>query len=173
VKRITLTKIKHRGADQLAISFRYDLEISQHLKQLEEVCWSQTHKVFYLPYNSENKKLVYNHLWNKKGWYLDYSAIKKPKSSKLEPEPQGISLPTLSQTDATQVLGYRKWMQQKRLSQNTVNTYAEVTVLYFRYVALKNLDIFSSKSIERFNYDFIVRGKKSISYQNQCINGIK
>src|SRR5690606_14737232 len=66
-----------------------------------------------------------------------------------------------------------KWMQQKRLSENTVSTYYEVTVLFLKYLQLKNTDRITVKLIESFNYEYIVAPNKSISYQNQCINGIK
>ncbi|WP_407267616.1 tyrosine-type recombinase/integrase [Tenacibaculum maritimum] len=48
-----------------------------------------------------------------------------------------------------------------------------MTTFFIRYCLLKNTTDYSVRLIESFNYDFIVREKKSISYQNQCINGIK
>lgn len=69
---------------------------------------------------------------------------------------------------------FKKWLEQKRLSANTVKTYVEVTTFFIRCTILKNAkDLGSKKLIEDFNYDFIVKNNKSISYQNQCINGIK
>lgn len=64
-------------------------------------------------------------------------------------------------------------MQQKRLSVNTVNTYVEVTASFLRYAFHKKTENYSVKLIEQFNYDFIYKANRSISYQNQCINGIK
>lgn len=64
-------------------------------------------------------------------------------------------------------------MQQKRLSANTIHTYAEVTLHFLRYLQWKGYETITAKAIETFNYDFIVAPGKSISYQNQCINGIK
>jgi len=42
-----------------------------------------------------------------------------------------------------------------------------------RYAKLKDRDRFDSGLIEAFIYDFVVKPKKSTSYQNQCISGIK
>ncbi|WP_273566462.1 tyrosine-type recombinase/integrase [Maribacter halichondriae] len=105
--------------------------------------------------------------------YVDYSKLQVPSKKIAPPTARKIELPALSESDAQRISAFRKWMQQRRLSENTVNTYAEVTVFYLRYISGMKLDLFSAKSIERFNYDFIIRANRSISYQNQCINGIK
>ncbi|TXE12410.1 tyrosine-type recombinase/integrase, partial [Seonamhaeicola algicola] len=49
----------------------------------------------------------------------------------------------------------------------------EVTTFFLKYCNLKNANTYSTRLIEAFNYDFIVKPNKSISYQNQCINGVK
>ena len=64
-------------------------------------------------------------------------------------------------------------MERKRLSENTVNTYTEVTAFFLSYSILKKVAIYSVKLIEQFNYDFIYMANRSILYQNQCVNGIK
>ncbi|TNJ41948.1 tyrosine-type recombinase/integrase [Tamlana fucoidanivorans] len=68
---------------------------------------------------------------------------------------------------------FKRWLEQKRFSANTVDTYVEVTSLFIRYINLKQITNISVRSIEQFNYDFIFNAKKSVSYQNQCISGIK
>ena len=73
----------------------------------------------------------------------------------------------------SELLKFKKWLEQKRFSSNTVNTYVEVTAFFLRYMNLKNLTEITARTIERFNYDFIFSPKKSVSYQNQCISGIK
>ena len=82
-------------------------------------------------------------------------------------------LPPLIEEQTTQMSQFKKWLEQKRFSENTVNTYVEVTTLFLRYVNFKKIDTITSRSIEQFNYDFIFNTKKSVSYQNQCISGIK
>ncbi|ALJ06681.1 integrase [Pseudalgibacter alginicilyticus] len=68
---------------------------------------------------------------------------------------------------------FKKWLEQKRFSKNTVNTYTEVTCLFLRYMNLKSITEITARAIEQFNYDFIFKAQKSVSYQNQCISGIK
>jgi site-specific recombinase XerD len=117
--------------------------------------------------------MLYNIL-RRKNWYVNYSAItsQKNKTQKIKGEIPNIKLPTLLEVKQKELEKFKKWMLQKRLSINTVNTYFEVTSFFLRYAQLKQKPI-TVRLVEQFNYDFIVKPNKSISYQNQCINGIK
>ncbi|WP_273566463.1 hypothetical protein [Maribacter halichondriae] len=46
MKKVTLTKFLHRDQEQLGIAFAYDDEIREHVKQMPQVLWSNTHKLF-------------------------------------------------------------------------------------------------------------------------------
>ncbi|CAA0168244.1 site-specific tyrosine recombinase/integron integrase [Tenacibaculum maritimum] len=171
MKKVKLSSFLHRNREQIAISFGYDDEVRIHIKKLPDVKWSQTHKTFYIPLTSKNKQELFLHL-RAKNWFVDYDQLKINKKHKVDII-NSIKLPVLTVHQRLDLEKFKKWLQQKRLSQNTVNTYAEVTTFFIRYCLLKNTTDYSVRLIESFNYDFIVREKKSISYQNQCINGIK
>jgi len=170
MKTITLLPITHHGDTQIAIKFDFDDGIRLHLKKLPDVKWSRSQKVFYLKYSTENKKRIYHHL-KLLDCYIDYSGLSmaKPKKQPVE----ALVLPALNDLQKSDLEKYRKWLLQKRLSLNTVNTYTEVTAFFIRYATFKNTSTYTPRLIEAFNYDFIVRANKSVSYQNQCLNGIK
>lgn len=170
MKEVKLIPLIHNNDHQIAIQFGYDDEIRLHLKQLAGVQWSTSHKTFYIRYSSDNKKRLYEHL-RSINCYVDYSALKIKKKKTVTVN--SIVLPNLYDSQQLELDRFKKWLVQKRLSTNTVNTYIEVTTFFLRYANLKNTVNFSVRFIESFNYDFIVRGGKSVSYQNQCINGIK
>ncbi|MDY0779172.1 tyrosine-type recombinase/integrase [Tenacibaculum sp. IB213877] len=161
MKKIILHLINHKGLKQIAFKFQYDTEIKDHIKKLPHLRWSQTHKAFYLSHTKENIHLIFQHLNN-----TPWSVINNlPK--------EHLFLPALTDVQKAEIEKFTRWLSQKRLSNNTVNTYTEVTIYYLRYCTLKKIDFTIPKSIEAFNYDFIVSKEKSVSYQNQCINGIK
>jgi len=166
---ITLYTIYHKNQRQIAVKFPYSLEIRDFIKSLHNVKWSKTHNTFYILENSTNKRFLFD-MFRQKNWYVDYSALKKEKDPTLN---KNIQLPSLTEQQKTNLTKYKRWLQQKRLSFNTVNTYVEVTAFFIRYTNLKNTQSYTSRLIESFNYEFIVKPNKSISYQNQCINGIK
>jgi len=171
MKKIKLSLFQHKDSPQIAISFGYDDEIRAHLKTLSDVKWSQTHKTFYIPFSAKNKNKIYEHL-RVKNWFVDYDELKTLKKH-IPDKINAIKLPSLNENQKKDISKFKKWLQEKRLSPNTINTYVEVTSFFIKYCLLKNTTSYSVRLIESFNYDFIVRENKSISYQNQCINGIK
>jgi len=68
---------------------------------------------------------------------------------------------------------FRRWMETRRMSANTVNAYmdaAKIFLLHFHDRAVEDL---TENDVIRFNNDYILQKNLSASYQNQIINGIK
>ncbi len=170
---ITLVPLIHKNNPIIAIKFKFDVAVKDYIKSLEGVSWSKTHQTFYMEHTFLNKKKLFYEL-RLKNWYVDYSALvpQKKQTPEVEPIMPAIKLPVLHDEAQNNLQKYKRWMQQKQLSQNTINTYTEVTSFFLRYAQAKQQTL-TSRLVEQFNYDFIVRANKSISYQNQCINGIK
>lgn len=171
---ITLKPLHHNNLHHIAIGFDYNEAVKDYVKAFPGVKWSFTHKTFYTLFSKDrvNELFVY---FRKQKWFVNYDAFKGYKS---EPETVAIKptlpkLPSLSETQQTQISNYKKWLEQKRFSENTVNTYVEVTAMFLRYIRLKKIETINARTIEQFNYDFIFNANKSVSYQNQCISGIK
>ncbi|WGH75777.1 tyrosine-type recombinase/integrase [Tenacibaculum tangerinum] len=161
MKTITLTLIRHKAKKQIAFEFQYDVMIKEYVKKLPDINWSQTHRAFYLPYTKENVGISIQHL-QKSPWNFQNNL---PKEDFFL-----ISLPSEQTKD---IQKFKRWLLQKRLSYHTVNTYVSVVTYFTKYCHSKNIISYTHRVIELFNYDFIVKENKSISYQNQCINGIK
>ena len=170
---ISLSPLFHKNKHLIAINFKFDLAIKDYINSIEGVTWSKTHKTFYIEHSVSNKQKLYQAL-RLKNWYVDYSALSpvKAPTQKTKIKPPFIKLPILLESQQEKIEKFKKWMQQKQLSTNTVNTYFEVTSFFLRYAQLKQQPI-TARLIEQFNYDFIVKPNKSISYQNQCISGVK
>ncbi|GAA4817140.1 tyrosine-type recombinase/integrase [Litoribaculum gwangyangense] len=173
MRRIILTPLQHNNTMQIAIGFKFDVETKEYIKTIEGVKWTSTYKTFYIADSHHNLHRLFK-AFREKNWFVDYSAVKLPsqKSETIKPLKTNIKLPELDDDQAHSLKKFKRWMQQKRLSHNTVNTYIEVCSFFLRYSKLKQQPI-SKKLVEQFNFDFIVKPQKSISYQNQCINGIK
>lgn len=171
MKRICLLPNTHKGTHVIMINFPFDEEIKSHIKILNEVKWSKTLKSFYSIDSSNNRNVLYNHI-RSKNWFVNYNQLKKLVITPVK-KSYKLVLPILSDNQKLELARFKRWLQQKRLSANTVNTYVEVTASFLRYAFHKKTENYSIKLIEQFNYDFIYKANRSISYQNQCINGIK
>jgi site-specific recombinase XerD len=173
MKKIILTPLSHKNEQQIAVGFPYDLEIKNHLQKLGFIKWSRTHKTFYAPFSTKNQQVLFQHL-REKGWFVDYSALSKMPKKPVEEKDAVLS--ALSEKQADSLQRFEKWMEQKRLSGNTIKTYLGTTTLFLRYLQAKGFSEstkITANLIENFNYEHVVKPNKSISYQNQCINGIK
>lgn len=168
---ITLSPLYHRKQQIIAIDFIYNFAIKEYIKSINNVKWSASKQTFYVENTIKNKQNLFYKLQQKK-WYVDYSKLNKKQEIKKKEQSRSIILPILNEDTQDNLNKFTKWMQQKRLSANTINTYKEVTSYFLRYAQLKKKPI-SKRLVEQFNYDFIFKGNKSVSYQNQCINGIK
>ncbi|MEZ4854055.1 tyrosine-type recombinase/integrase [Flavobacterium sp.] len=173
MQKISLFLFQHKNSTQIGIQFKYNTDILDHLKKLETVKWSRTYKAFYLQQSKENQQLIFNH-FRKINCFIDYEKLKENKPLKTKTIAHNVlKLPSLTESYQEEINRFKKWLTQNRYSPNTIDTYVEVTVFFLRYAILKNVTEFSKRFIEAFNYDFVVVPNKSISYQNQCINGIK
>lgn len=173
MKKITLSTDKHRNKNIVSIKFRYDDEIKNHLKKLDIVLWSNTLKSFYVDLSLENIRIVFNHL-KVKNWSVDYFPLKDSiLKLKTEEKRKSHILNELPESNKIELQKFKKWLFQKRLSENTVNTYLDVTTTFVKYALRNKLDIYATKTVEIFNYRYIFEPNKSISYQNQFISGIK
>lgn len=174
---IVLKPLIHKETKQIGVYFSYNKAIKDYLRELGGVTWSKTHQVFYVKDSSQTRQKLFRHL-RKYNCFVDYSAFKKESYPdnvvvKNVVIKKDVILPALAENQIRELEKFKRWMAQKRLSTNTINTYADVTKQFLRYLNLKERKEISAKIIETFNYEFVVAPGKSINYQNQCINGIK
>ena len=173
---ITIKPLLHNAKNYIAIGFKYDECVKSYVKAFPDVKWSKTYQTFYTTYYKERINELFLYFRNQ-GWYVNYDAFKNNYTNTVAVAEKNTNIiykfPQLCDEQKIQISQFGKWLEQKRFSENTVNTYIEVTSLFLRYTNLKKIDTLSARSIEQFNYDFIFTAKKSVSYQNQCISGIK
>lgn len=166
----------HREILQIGIDFDYNSEVKNYLKNLEGVRWSQTHKTFYIQFTPENRKILHQYLTAKHWDVEDHELKNQDEKIALKttlPLAENFVSNSLNEEWSLSIQRFKRWMEQKRLIDNTVKTYVEVTTHFLKYLQRKKQMTITSKLIEAFNYEYIVQPGKSVSYQNQCINGIK
>ncbi|MCA0133756.1 tyrosine-type recombinase/integrase [Winogradskyella alexanderae] len=172
--QITLKPLWHNNRKLVTVHFDFNEEVENYVKVFDGMRYSRTYITYYTVFTNTMVNELFEYFRTKK-WYVDYSAFKQNTSiyKKEVYYIDNYKLPELSNDRQNEIQKFRKWLQQKRFSKNTVHTYVEVTGLFLRYLELKGIEDISARSIEQFNYDFIFKTKKSVSYQNQCISGIK
>lgn len=164
---VMLRRTMHRNREILSICFEKNLVLAQKAQFVLRATWSQTHQFWYLDYSNSNKILVLDAL--SEFAIVDTSHIRSFEEKRRYNMDQIV----LPEVEIHRITRFKKWLETKRYSENTVTTYCHLVVFFCKYLIKRNFSELSPMVVSRFNYEFIVQPGKSISYQNQAINAIK
>lgn len=154
--------------------------IFEHLEKLEGVRWSSNRKQYYMDYDSKAIYRLFDHIHNKKGWFLDYSAFKKESQKNKNPDSKKINKSrivlknkALTPEQTQELKRFSAWMQNQRYSKNTVRSYTNSLDSFFKFFNDKAIDEISEEDFFNYNKDYIIAQQISASFQNQTISAIK
>ncbi|NVN18098.1 tyrosine-type recombinase/integrase [Muricauda sp. HICW] len=171
MKTVKLIPGELHGEKIILILFDPNPVIHNHVLGLQGIKRRPYDGNLYLKYSATSVGILFHHL-RKINCYVDYSEL-PPKPFEAPVKEKRLSLPATDPFHHEELKRFRRWLEEKRLSPHTVNTYVELTRFFIRYSILKKSKCYTKRLVESFNYEFIVCEGKSVSYQNQCINGIK
>lgn len=135
--------ISHKGEKRIAVYFEKNKDLIERIKKLEGSRWSQSLKVWHLPNNTENQI--------------------KFGITVIQPSPEGFE----------QIEKFKKWLQSKRYSPNTIKTYTDALRSFLAFFNQKSSKEITNDDLVMYNNEFILKNKLSSSYQNQVVNAIK
>jgi len=171
MKKVIIYKLFHREKENIGIKFSYDKNIKKHISSLNTVRWTATHKCFYIPFSEENYSNLIGYLQKIPVEIIDKIDL---SSTKIH---QKIDTDTEKSIKSKQIykilIAFRKWMEQKRYSTNTINTYSGLLKVFFAFHHQKDISEITEKDIIRFNEDYILVNGFSSAFQNQIISAIK
>lgn len=136
--------MNHKGSKRIAVYFDYNETLIKRLRKLYDVRWSVTLKAWHLPDTEENRSRF-----------------------KLEPAR------SLTEEHREKMELFKRWLESKRYSKNTIKTYLEVLGTFLLHYYDRPVGTLSNKDLSDFNSDYIIKKKLSISYQNQLVNSVK
>jgi len=136
--------VKHRGEFRIAVYFNRSNDLIDRIKKLEGVRWSPGKGYWHLPDTDEYRV-----------------RFKLPPRFVLHPQ------------HAANIESFKNWMRSRRLSDSTVEVYAEAVVKFFSFYNDRTAESITNDDLIHFNNEFILKNNLSSSYQNQIVNGIK
>ncbi|MBD3581547.1 tyrosine-type recombinase/integrase [Flavobacterium selenitireducens] len=164
---VYLDKVRHRSYDVLSIHFQQNAILREAVAIKLDAVWSETRKFWYLPYSLENSAFATTVL-------SQFAIVDR---FRLEPKEardrQNLLDVKLTEFEYEELLRFQKWLQTHRYTGSTVSTYTKLAEFFLKYLQKRGITVISPRTVEQFNYEFIVSPQKSISYQNQAINAIK
>ncbi|HET8828878.1 MAG TPA: tyrosine-type recombinase/integrase [Pelobium sp.] len=139
--------IEHKKQKRIAVWYENDAELISRFRKLDDARWSSSLKVWHIPDNPQNRM-----------------KFKLP----LKETSVGIGLDKIAEIET-----FKKYLNTKRYSTNTVKTYSEALQIFLFYYNDKIVKDINNQDVVAFYNDYILEKKLSVSFQNQIVNAIK
>ncbi|MBA4239578.1 MAG: integrase [Sphingobacteriaceae bacterium] len=156
------------------MKFDYDTKAIELVKTLPGVKWSQTEKKWHIGYHPEALNSIKNTFKNT-GVYIqtlnDVNDVVKPRP--IEIRKPSDALPDLNKVQKEKITEFKNWMQSKRYSSSTINTYSDSLQTFLRYYQTKTIEEITNDDLIVFNNQYILANQLSASLQNQVVNAVK
>jgi integrase/recombinase XerD len=133
--------IIHDKQKRIAVWFPKNADAIARIKQLTDVKWSKTLNAWHLPDTIENRERF-----------------------NLEPENQK---PHIALDKIEQIESFKRYLNTKRYSPNTVKTYSEALQTFLVFYNNKDVKTINNQDVITFYNNYILEKKLSVSFQNQ------
>ena len=174
VKTIQIEYGIHHNKMKLFLKFKFDAPTIEVVKTIADAKWSQTYKAWYISYYDEAMDLINSTLLknNIKPEVLNrYDDVEIPKPNIVKKPSDGLD--HLKSESLEKIKEFKYWMQSRRYSASTIETYTESLEIFLRYFAHKPINEITNDDLIMFNNNYILANGYSSSYQNQIVNGVK
>lgn len=163
---ITLEPLFHRNEQQIAVKFHYNQKVKAHLRKLDLISWTQTHKTFYLKRSLQNIKQLILYLREAK-LNVDYSAI---AFLEIHEKEKTISI---SSSNRRRMDTYTLYLVGKRYSKSTIATYGNFALLFLQYLRRIKCKSIDQKVFRAFIEQMVITKNYSISTHRQLVSALK
>lgn len=174
IKELYIEHGLHNNRMKLFMKFDYDTKAIELVKTLPGVKWSQTEKKWHIGYHPEALNSIKNTFKNT-GVYIqtlnDVNDVVKPRP--IEIRKPSDALPDLNKVQKEKITEFKNWMQSKRYSSSTINTYSDSLQTFLRYYQTKTIEEITNDDLIVFNNQYILANQLSASLQNQVVNAVK
>lgn len=160
--QVLLSQVYYKNQLQISVKFAYNRDLIDIVKQLKNIRWSKSLKIWYLENNSENLTALL-HIF-KGHAVIDFSNFKNENNKKQI---------TLSNASIKILDTYSNHLIRMRYSKNTIKVYTSFFKQFIIFLKHKPIHKASENDVRKFQ-DYLVNNKKvATSTQNQAINAIK
>ncbi len=184
---VTLSRGVHRGKPVLFIRFTINFSLNNLIRNIHVATWSDTNKCWITPLSEayvEAVKLVMKDVADVilEDIYVPDILRISNESSEI-PNSRFLAVSDSGKEELKQELlkaevlqdlkRFREWLQSKRYSERTIDTYMGALTVFLRQHTEIAIAEICNEHIIKFNNDYILSRKLSASYQNQMVNAIK
>ncbi len=145
----------------------------EFLRTFNFVRWNNSEYHWVVPNYRNNLQLLENY-FNTRITNLDFEKEPETKPLPVYGQPMVIhELAPLTSEQSAEISRFGKWMEQKRYSPSTIETYIQAITVFLRFIAPKSSAEASNEDMQRYVYHYMIPRRLSYSYQNQAVNAAK
>lgn len=177
MKTVVAKRVIHKGNKRIALEFSKDEEIMQLIRKVDDVRWSATMKCWHVPDTKNSVNEVFNILKGRA--YFNYSQLKCQEPFKEDERKvqmlkvRNNKFPDLSEEDVLIIKEFKKWMDHKRYSESTINTYISMISRFGGFIKPQQINQCNSDDIIRYVNEYIIPAGLSYAFQNQTVNALR
>lgn len=158
---------------QLILKMPKDEVDIEFIRTFKYVRWDKGSYRWVIPNYGQNLKLLQSY-FNSRLAYVVYKEAASPKLiPSIKPEEVIASLPPLASESLSKIEQFKRWMEHKRYSPSTINTYVHAITVFLQFIQPKTSDEATNDDMQRFVYQYMIPHRLSFSYQNQAVNAAK
>ena len=145
----------------------------QFLRSFQYIRWNKYEFHWVVPNYGKNLELLQNY-FNTRVTTLEFRKEPEQKPVPIFTKPESITtLALLTAENRLEMERFGQWMEHKRYSASTVETYAQAIAVFLRFISPKTSAEAINEDMQRFVNHYMIPRGLSFSYQNQAINAAK
>ncbi|MGC9342132.1 MAG: site-specific tyrosine recombinase/integron integrase [Bacteroidales bacterium] len=166
MKTIRVEKRRIQDKDFLLIFFPYDDTIILKVKKITGAYWNKNDRCWQFPYTKENYDEFYKSI---NGYaYIDISEMNRHKDFNSR-----VITKTLTQDDHRKLIDFKNYMEHKRYSHSTIDSYTSSLERFIKFLKPKNIEDIREKDVVDYVHNYIIPNGYSYTFQNHLINALK
>jgi len=172
MKKIFLEPFQYEGLPRIAIRFQYDEIIINKVRLIPGRKWSGDYRIWHINF-SEEKLVALKHYLSADDIIIDDSAFSSCENILTYKSTAKFTKQGLSKCQKNHMDQFKIWLKSRRYSDRTCETYLGLIKSFLIFFSNKSVGEITNTDIIRFNHQFIIRNRYSISYQRQMVSAIK
>jgi len=164
---IILKRDTIKNVDSIQLYFKYHDQLLAIIRGLGKFKWSKTKRCWYGAFSPDNLNLIRTTFENITQVIENETIYNPPKIKNIRIERK------LTKENKGELESFIKYMEGKRYSNSTIETYGIFIADFLEYLKNKPLSESSNRDIEKFIEDVFIPRKYSISTHRQFISAIK
>jgi integrase/recombinase XerD len=145
----------------------------QFIRTFKYVRWEKIEFRWVIPNRDQNLNLLKNYFKDRINKIEEVPFVRTSKTIFQKPIQPIENLPVLDQQKIEEIKVFQLWMEHKRYSKSTIDTYINTINTFLRFIMPKSTDEITNDDMVLFVNQYMIPKKLSLSYQNQAVNAAR